>query len=252
MTTTEAIAAELATLPADLSAATPREIDTVLAALYELEGRTLAYLLGARDSVHRSLGQRPQWYGRQQRYAMPFDEALALAEATVRDPDYTAIPNSPRDVLGALRYLAEQTAALAEIDAAQAPLHEEYARRPWSRFFWVKASGGHCHSSMACSTCNKMGKRTDFGWNPELSGKTEAEAVAKLGPSLCTVCFPSAPVEWTIGKQVEHCSGSRKAPVAGTVNRRYRTAFGQCTGCGQNQNLTQYGEIKAHKPPKSK
>ena len=64
----------------------------------------------------------------------------------------------------------------------------------WSRFFVVTSSQGHIHSSMTCSSCYRT---TTYGWLPELSGDSEAEAVATHGPALCTVCFPSAPVEDT-------------------------------------------------------
>jgi hypothetical protein len=184
---------------------------------------------------------------------MPFDEALALAQAAVASPDYVEQPrNGLRDVKGALAYLAGHVDALAEINAAQAPLHAEYAARPWSRFFWVQNNGGHVHSSMNCSTCNRGVTLTSFGWNPDLSGLDEAAAVAKLGPSLCTICFPSAPVEHTCGADKGHCAGSRQPAVDGTVNRKYRTAFGECSGCHTNQNLNSDYTIRAHKPPKSK
>lgn len=87
--------------------------------------------------------------------------------------------------------------ACVESDNARAELEEvevEYAG--WSRFFIVKNNGGHIHRSMGCSTCFPT---TVFGWLPELSGLTEAEAVAEWGEILCSVCFPSAPVEWTQG-----------------------------------------------------
>lgn len=70
----------------------------------------------------------------------------------------------------------------------------------WSRFFIVRTNNGHIHRSMSCSTCNRNGKATEFGWLPELSGLSEAEAVEAEGSILCTVCFPSAPVEWTNGE----------------------------------------------------
>jgi hypothetical protein len=69
----------------------------------------------------------------------------------------------------------------------------------WSRFFLVR--GGHIHSSLSCTTCNKNGSRTAFQWLTELSGLTEEDAVAKYGAVLCTVCFPNAPVEYTNGKR---------------------------------------------------
>jgi hypothetical protein len=53
------------------------------------------------------------------------------------------------------------------------------------------------HSTTSCSTCRFD---TVFAWLPELSGLSEADAVEAYGSILCTVCFPSAPVEWTGGE----------------------------------------------------
>lgn len=67
----------------------------------------------------------------------------------------------------------------------------------WSRFFLVTNVGGHIHRDMNCSTCFPT---TQYGWLTELSGLTEAAAVAEYGEILCSICFPSAPVEWTNGE----------------------------------------------------
>lgn len=66
----------------------------------------------------------------------------------------------------------------------------------WSRFFLVQASNGHIHRDMACSTCFPT---TQYAWLPELSGLGEAAAVEEYGAILCSICYPSAPVEWTNG-----------------------------------------------------
>jgi Skp family chaperone for outer membrane proteins len=90
--------------------------------------------------------------------------------------------------------LATAQAALAtakNIQAAQASRYEG-----WSRFFLCTNTGGHIHSSTACSTCTPT---TQFAWITDLSGKTEAEAVTEHGEILCSVCFPTAPVAWTNG-----------------------------------------------------
>tara|TARA_Y100000310_G_scaffold310554_1_gene355928 strand:- start:109 stop:789 length:681 start_codon:yes stop_codon:yes gene_type:complete len=70
----------------------------------------------------------------------------------------------------------------------------------WSRFFAV--AGGHIHSSMNCSTCNRVTSQsgqtfTAFAWLPTLSGLTTADAIAAHGHTLCSVCFPNAPVAHT-------------------------------------------------------
>ena len=64
----------------------------------------------------------------------------------------------------------------------------------WSRFYLVRASNGHIHSSMSCTTCFPT---TEYGWLVDVSGLTEAEAVAAHGERLCTICYPSAPSAWT-------------------------------------------------------
>jgi len=76
----------------------------------------------------------------------------------------------------------------------------------WSRFFLVTNSGGHIHRDQSCTTCFPT---TQYGWLYELSGLTEAEAVEEYGEILCSICYPSAPVEWTNG--VNKKDAERKA-----------------------------------------
>lgn len=77
----------------------------------------------------------------------------------------------------------------------------------WSRFFLVTSSKGHIHSSMHCSTCRPT---TGYGWLPHLSGRTEADCVEEFGAALCTVCYPSAPVEW-VGGFISKADAERRA-----------------------------------------
>lgn len=88
--------------------------------------------------------------------------------------------------------------AVAEADIALAPFIAEdkrldaiYREHFWSRFFLVTNLGGHVHSSMRCGTCYST---TRFAWLPNLSAATEAEAIEEEGASMCTTCFPSAPL----------------------------------------------------------
>jgi hypothetical protein len=66
----------------------------------------------------------------------------------------------------------------------------------WQRFWLVTSSAGRVHASMNCHTCNKGRSDTTFALLPELSGQIVDLLVAALGPVLCSVCFPDAPVEW--------------------------------------------------------
>lgn len=89
--------------------------------------------------------------------------------------------------------IADYRSAMQAFSAARTAIeaHED-AYTGWSRFFLVTSSAGHVHSSMDCTSCYWS---TRFAPVPSLSGSTEAEAVSALGETLCTVCFPSAPVK---------------------------------------------------------
>lgn len=145
--------------------------------------------------------------------------------------------------------------ALSQAEEEEKPFLAEFERRGgWSRFYITKGSKPHIHSSTLCSTCNKDGKRTEFGWLPELSGLSEEEAVKEHGAILCTVCFPSAPVHWTDGRTKDddlYCPGSRTADWDNAKSRRgYFTGnYGHCNHCGKNVT-TPRGSIYMNKHKK--
>ena len=137
--------------------------------------------------------------------------------------------------------------AKAALDEAQAALRDQdqewFEHGRWSRFFLV--TGVHIHHSTACHT---LYPTTQIGWLPELSGETEADAVEAHGALLCTICFPSAPVEWTDGRKKDDdtkCTSQELVP--GSLNSRYRTAYGQCADCGAHVTVTSIGRVRKHK-----
>ena len=155
------------------------------------------------------------------------------------------------------RVTAEINEVLKKIEALReeaAPLHAAYDTKRWSRFFLVE--GGHIHATTYCSTCNNGRSLTRFGWLTALSGKSEEEAVAQHGALLCTVCFPSAPVEWT--NALELAAQARKnAACKGTgsyFNRNlpYRVGYysgnwGTCETCRERVTLTTTNKLRTHK-----
>ena len=159
-----------------------------------------------------------------------------------------------RTLAGTAKCRAEIAALDEEIEAFE----EVY--EGWSRFFLVQANGGHIHSWMGCPTCNKMGKATHFGWLPSLSGLTEAEAVAEHGTILCSVCFPSAPVEWTVGKtKPAGCAGTgayveyiRETVIdrrTGQPREAIRNrGWAKCPVCSETISRTSSGVLRKHKP----
>ena len=103
---------------------------------------------------------------------------------------------------------------------------------------------------MDCSTCNKMGKATEFGWLCDLSGLDEAAAVAIHGPWLCTVCFPSAPVEYTNGEELARLAkeASRCAGSGTYVATPYRSV--RCPVCNTLTRVSTNGRLFSHDTPK--
>jgi hypothetical protein len=207
---------------------TPKETDTALAALWN-EMYAVRRRIGQNAATLLSLADAKYYYrGRQRVTDMKLAEAIEIATTHIaqlaeykashiaRDGDYVGtdwrewngiVPPYDADrPAAALVQRDELQAKLAELETRSDELEATYTG--WSRFFLVTSSPGHVHSSMHCSTCRPT---TTFGWMPELSGKTEAEAVKELGPTLCSVCFPSAPVDWTTGKKITAAQAARKA-----------------------------------------
>lgn len=162
---------------ANLGAATPVEVDTVLAWTY-----ARYYEVLDRVDHHR-------------RYADDYRTRLNAVDAGTYRYAYSSADRE-RDEVG----LAKQDAVIAELTAqAQAVLDEavpyeaEYERRGrWTRAFLVQNSNGHVHSSRSCSTCYPT---TRYHWILEFSGSTEQDVVAAARASACTECYPSAPVD---------------------------------------------------------
>lgn len=177
-----------------MNSATPdiREIavatDTALATLYTELGSARSWL----ETQTRDYGRLYAEY-RAPRYTPLAKDLVERLEADIASGG-DAYGSKAAGVETLTKALAEIASISAEIEETEEP----YRRLGgWSRFFLVNNTGGHIHSSMSCSTCRYD---TSFSWLPELSGLTEAEAVDAYGPILCTVCFPSAPVEWTGGE----------------------------------------------------
>lgn len=112
----------------------------------------------------------------------------------------------------------------------------------WPRFFHVI----HLHRTTHCSSFRPT---TRIGWVPALSGLTEAEAVAEHGTSLCTKCFPSAPVELTQDRvDPDVCPSSGKSIARPASARSYsRSVYVTCPTCNQIVQRTSTGLIRKHK-----
>ncbi|AUG29487.1 hypothetical protein [Microbacterium hominis] len=155
----------------DLTSETPADIDTELAELYYARFRAQMDI----DRYEAEIGRYRKYIARESR----FPARVADYERTIEHYE---------------KQIVESQAIIDSIVPQELPLEGEYRRRGrWSRAFLV--SGGHLHSSMSCSTCNREGKRTRFAWMTDFSGATEEEIVEAAASRACTTCFPSAPVD---------------------------------------------------------
>lgn len=235
------------------------EVDTALAALWERE-QTAAYnIQQTRSSLHSLNGEKRNTWQRNAPWPQSDDQTEDDVRRKVEDGtwNFTGSDGVSRLVypgtyaLERLNYLDEQRRVLAEARVEAEPLEQEFEEKRWSRFFLVQNTGGHIHSSMHCKTTFPT---TRWGWLPDLSGLTEEDAVKAQGPRLCSVCYPSAPVEWTVGiEKVDpnRCPGSGQDAKPGTVNRRYYSPRGQCSVCGEWFAVSRNTDaIRAHKKPK--
>ena len=245
------------TAPADLTDLTPPQVDAFLTSAYEAIARVESNLERDMEWVHESAGDERQG-GRYRKgpWGMSLDEAMAKA-----NEGFLAKHNREHP---SVRVVKAGQAALKELKGEVTRLNFEFERRGgWSRFFLVTNTGGHIHSSMNCSTCNKFTSRglsqTKFAWLTDLSGQSEEQAVESQGAVLCTVCFPSAPVEWTNKYEIEkaareaaRCKGSGTYLDKDLPHRTgyYSGNWGTCPECKAKPALTGTGKLRAHKPGK--
>lgn len=190
---------------------TPREIDETLCRLWRMKSE-LNY---SKDVKRRNLWNKytETKYGKYGSRSVQVKKSAKIGpwKVDLDEIPQEAIVDRFSDLLKltdesdrtALEGIEELSRFAEECDDLIFSIDSEYQVRRWSRFFLVTSSSGHIHSSMCCSTCNKGRKATTFALLPELSGKDEKAAVDKLGPALCSVCFPSAPVEFVENAKVD-------------------------------------------------
>ncbi len=237
------------TATADLAAMTPSEIDGQLAELYGRHSALEDRLVSVLGDVHYGIGERPVKVVRSTgRKTWPTTDEAAVDAARAK---LAAGNMASWDADALTRRLAKfdaVTAELAEVRAAMEPLHAEYRNRPWSRFHPVP--GGHIHSSRSCHTLRIT---TDVRWLPEMSGQDEATALNSLGEAghiLCTVCFPSAPTQYTVKPiATDRCAGGIVPSKEQTrIGMRW---YGACPTCGGRELVNMGGQVRSHKTPKS-
>lgn len=216
----------------DLTTATPVEIDRRAAELDRDHYRINSRITVALDEVHRALGERPRFLGRAGVRAWPTEHPDAVLTLHTASPDHDALTR-----------LAAHHKALAGNQREARAIDTEYQRRPWTRYVGVQ--GGHIHAGMWCHG-GTIRPTTVRVWWPELSGKPIDEAIAELQTTMCTHCFPDAPVAAVVPD--DGCPGSGRS-ATGSIRRVGNGRYASCPECGAQQRLTQYGAMRKHKPP---
>lgn len=227
------------------------EIDTALAEAHGRMDKIQRDLESLRINMHQTLDIRAEypWRGSRRSKTAVYPHTLTEVAELLREnlaSENLASYNREARLAKLAKYQELTTQALATRDEID-KLNEAYTG--WSRFFLVNNAGGHIHSSMHCSTCHPT---TSFSWLPTLSGLTEKDAVDAHGAILCTVCFPSAPVEWTVGH--EKPVDPDRCPGSGTWDHdssglRYYSPRARCNHCHQTTSVTSTGKLRAHKRP---
>lgn len=174
-------------------------IDTELAALFEQQMRAEQDAAIACERIHSAAGDKRDYNTRERAWGMSLAQAIAAENFTY--------PYIASDHAHGLDDLAAAREMLRDIEDEIDELDAQYTG--WTRFFIV--AGGHIHSSQNCSSCHLT---TRFGWLPQLSGLTERDAVADQGSLLCTFCYPSAPVEWTNGREIASAQAKAERAAA--------------------------------------
>jgi hypothetical protein len=156
------ITAPPAPVLADVTAATPAEIDGHLARLDARRSQLLYTLAKLRETVLRRTRDKvvTAFYGKTD---AELAEMIKTAEAELTDVTYLAHP-----------------------------LESEYQDRGgWARYYLV--DGGHLHYDVSGFRCSRQ-PTTSHYWMTEFSGQDSADVIAQAGERVCTVCFPDAPV----------------------------------------------------------
>lgn len=215
----------------------PLEIDTALAEIYRRKSAIFRTLRCEIEKIHHAVGD-------QRRAGSEWLRSDAAVEVEARE---LAKAEDASSIAAVISRIDAARRSLARCDDERRVFDDLYDAAPWSRFYLVTSSDGHIHSSPTCTTCRTT---TEFAWLPELSGMAEVDAVTAQGPILCTVCFPTAPTEWTRGKsRATYCAGV--PDPGGDVRRAGMRNYRPCT-CGYVAMVNTDGSLRKHRPESKK
>lgn len=164
----------------------PSEVDNLLAAAEWQIAVHENKIMNAKRSIVVATKNRGEWssYVTEEAKAKLSADNFAYWEKRLEEIK-VIIATATSDITASKEALKEAYATKNTCDA-------EFNSRPWSRFWLVTNAGGHVHRNMSCTTCFPT---TRYAFLPDYSGSTDAELIAAGGSSICSVCFPDAPVD---------------------------------------------------------
>jgi hypothetical protein len=171
----------------------PQEHDTQTAELFDQAAKAQRNLEAHQNRMHRMARDRQEWIGKRQYWKMTGAQVHDQLRALAAQGD-TFIPGQGLKPSEAITREGELQTKLALVMTEIGAMEDVYRAHRWTRYFPCINTNGHIHSSLR--GCPSVRHDTLMAWTPELSGKTVEDAVAELGPTLCSICFPLAPVEW--------------------------------------------------------
>jgi hypothetical protein len=177
----------------------PVEFDTNLFAWYQEHARLEQQLKTLFNfKVHPMAGDKQEnlGFGRGRRWTLSDEDALSLVQH-LADEDDVYSPRLDASPSGIINSHDQLTALMEKLWDAIVEAEDVWRQHRWTRWFPCLNADGHVHSTLR--GCPTVRWDTQMGWATELSG-TPIEAAVQmppvgLGPRLCSVCFPEAPVE---------------------------------------------------------
>lgn len=201
----------------------PVEFDEQLMQLHDEAWKIQTRLDSVRDRIHLAAGDRKEYIGQNQYWRRTAAEVLQTVQMMAKhDVELPASISRAGQVTAAsllqdegnlLTQLAEKLLEIREQD-------EIYARpeNRWNRYFRCMNSDGHIHSTLR--GCPSVQATTAMSWNTHLSGQERWVAIADLGPTLCSICYPDAPVEER-QKRSDYERAGREAAKAAAAEAKF-------------------------------
>lgn len=179
--------------PGDETQVIPAEHDAEQYAVMQENAKAESQLWALRDKMHAMAGDKRERIGRGYQWAMSWGEVGSILSRMAQGEDADDFRHGGRPS----QLLAQDSALVArigELDAREEAMEATWKTVRWTRWYPCLNRDGHIHSSLR--GCESILATTQMGWATGLSGMTVEEAIATLGPRLCSKCFPDAPSEW--------------------------------------------------------